>query len=87
LRPLFDDGALEASVVTRDYASISISTARRRCRFSAARSPPQGASPNMRYAHFRAFFRIWAGLDAALRHCLAATSRAAIWRPTGAAFA
>ena len=60
VRPLYDDGASEAQAATRDYV-LKLDARRRasrRClRYSAARSPPIGGSPNRRWRYWRASAR------------------------------
>ena len=55
VRPLYDDGAKNASAATRDYVlNLDMPPGARRCfRFSAARSPLTGAWPRMPWASFR----------------------------------
>ncbi len=82
LRPLYDDGSLDASVVTRDYAFDLDATEdrRRRCRFSAARSPRRAVSPNMRSTNCRRFSPNMAAPGPRPPRCPAATCATRISR-------
>ena len=69
VRPLYDDGASEAKAVTRDYVLELDEAGGRRCSAcSAARSPPRGTWPRMRW-------RGWRPRSACVRGTSRATAR------------